>query len=208
MCVCLPCVPIPRFPCSNGPGGRVYDAQGRTPCLWDGCCRGPANPLSASSNIKGVWTVGWNLGNVRIHEAQHTKGEAPKGFLCPEEGCDFAHPTSAAAVWAHMASEHGVEADEGRCLWDGCEFGRKKPSDYLAHEPTHTGVWPHHCAACGKGHGRSGEHWRRSVQHACLPPKCLTRTCVRAPSPGDEQTTRRSAARRTLRASAAPPSRA
>ena len=147
------------FPCSNGPGGRVYDAQGKTPCLWDGCCRGPANPISASAKgHRGVWTNGQNLANVKSHEAKHTKGEAPKGFLCPEEGCDFAHPTSAAAVWAHMASEHGVEADEGRCLWDGCEFGRKPPHRYLMHEPIHTGVWPHHCAACGKGHARSGEH--------------------------------------------------
>ena len=98
----------------------------------------------------------------------HTKGEAPKGFLCPQDGCQFAHLTSAAAVWEHAEAEHGIKADPGRCLWDGCDFGRRAPSDYVRHEPTHTGVWPHSCMQCGKGHKHASFAVQCcQVQHMC-----------------------------------------
>ena len=65
---------------SNARGGRVYDDKGCTACLWDGCARGWARPLSASSNRKGVFVLGGSLGGgVLNHEKQHSKGEAPKG---------------------------------------------------------------------------------------------------------------------------------
>ena len=41
------------------------------------------------------------------------------GFECPEAGCTFKDPTSA-AVWAHAAEAHGIEEDKRRCLWVGC----------------------------------------------------------------------------------------
>ena len=63
----------------NGKGGRVYDAQGRTPCLWDGCARGCANPIAASCNVNGVLVLGGNVTHVRSHEKEHTKGAPPKG---------------------------------------------------------------------------------------------------------------------------------
>ena len=64
---------------SNGRGGRVYDDKGCTACLWDGCARGWANPLSASNNLKGVFVIGGSIKNVHQHEQEHSKGEAPKG---------------------------------------------------------------------------------------------------------------------------------
>ena len=103
---------------------------------------------------KGKWQVGGHLSKVKTHEAMHTMGDAPRGFVCPEEGCDFAHPTSALAVWEHAEAKHELERDAGRCLWDGCDFGRKSPLNYVRHEPTHTGAWPYTCTKCGKGHGQ------------------------------------------------------
>lgn len=70
--------------------------------------------------------------------------------MCPEDGCDFCDPT-ARVVWAHALEAHGIEEDKKQCLWDGCGFMAKFPAHYLAHEPIHTGVWPHSCATCGKG---------------------------------------------------------
>ena len=75
-----------------------------------------------------------------------------RSFLCPYDGCDFASLTSDDAVWAHAEEEHGIERDRALCLWDGCNFGRKQPKDYLRHVGQHNGVWPAHCPTCGKGH--------------------------------------------------------
>jgi hypothetical protein len=133
----------------NGPGGRLYDAAGKTCCLWDGC----GKPIVASCMVKGKWTIGGSLGNVRTHEKEHVKGDAAAstGFKCPEAGCAFSNPTSA-AVWAHAAEVHGIEEDTRRCLWAGCEQRFKKAAHYREHEGVHTGVFPFTCPACGKGH--------------------------------------------------------
>ena len=64
---------------SNGRGGRVYDDKGCTACLWDGCARGWANPISASNNKHGVFMIGGSIHAVRNHEKEHSKGAAPKG---------------------------------------------------------------------------------------------------------------------------------
>jgi hypothetical protein len=118
--------------------------------------------------VKGKWTVGQSVGHVKRHEAMHTMGDAPRGFVCPAEGCDFAHPTSALAVWEHAEAEHELERDAGRCLWDGCGFGRKGPLAYVRHEPQHTGVWPYACAKCGKGYkDKSGATVCCQVFHKC-----------------------------------------
>ena len=47
------------------------------------------------------------------------KGDAAAttGFECPEAGCAFSDPTSA-AVWAHTAEAHGIEHDTRR-WWVG-----------------------------------------------------------------------------------------
>ena len=117
---------------------------------------------------KGKWALGAALCGVRNHEAMHTMGDAPRGFVCPAEGCDFAHPTSALAVWEHAQAEHELERDAGRCLWDGCDFGRNIPSRYAAHEPTHTGVWPYTCTKCGKGNkNKAAAAFCCQVFHKC-----------------------------------------
>ena len=77
------------------------------PCLWDGCSRGAANPIAVSRFYKGKWVVGGSVCDMRKHEVGHTKGDAPRGFVCPADGCDFVRPTSA-AVWAHAEEAHGV----------------------------------------------------------------------------------------------------
>ena len=72
---------------SDERGGREYDAQGRTRCLWDGC----GKVIMASGMVNGKWRVGSSLGHVRSHEAKHEKGDPPKtGFVCPEPDCDSA----------------------------------------------------------------------------------------------------------------------
>ena len=46
------------------------------------------------------------------HEANHTKGPPPRGFVCPHPGCDFASKTSSTEVWDHAEAEHpGIERD-------------------------------------------------------------------------------------------------
>ena len=108
---------------------------------------------------------------VQDHEAGHTKGPPPRGFVCPHPGCDFASKTSSKEVWDHAEAEHpGIERDLGLCLWEGCGFGRKTPTMYTKHEPTHTGVWPAYCPTCKKGFDHhctrtSHEHLARSSAH-------------------------------------------
>jgi hypothetical protein len=130
----------------NGPGGRVVDDAGKTPCLWDGCGR-----LFAARGASG------DLKRLLQHEAQHIMGDAAAltGFECPEPDCDFKDPTSA-AVWAHAAEVHGIEEDIGRCLWVGCGKHFKYPSLYRQHEGVHTGTFPFTCPACGKGYANGG----------------------------------------------------
>ena len=81
-----------------------------------------------------------------------------RSFLCPEVGCGFASLTSANDVWDHAEAEHGTERDEGRCLWEGCDFGRKEPLKYKLHEGQHTGVWLATCDTCGKGYSQRSAH--------------------------------------------------
>ena len=104
-----------------------------------------------------------------MHEKQHVKGDAAActGFECPEAGCTFKDPTSA-AVWAHAAEAHGIEEDKRRCLWAGCGRHFAGPALYLQHEGVHTGTFPFTCPACGKGHC-SGSHARAccTVGAAC-----------------------------------------
>ena len=64
---------------SNGLHERVYDEQGRSPCLWDGCARGAANPLMASSMHLGKWLIGNALSCVKQHEAMHIQGAPSRG---------------------------------------------------------------------------------------------------------------------------------
>ena len=123
--------------------GRVIDDAGKTPCLWDSCGK-----LFAARGASG------NLRRLLSHEAQHIKGDAADltGFECPEAGCVFRDPTSA-AVWTHAAEVHGIEEDGRRCLWARCGRHFQKPSQYRAHEGVHTGVFPFTCLVCGMGHG-------------------------------------------------------
>ena len=97
--------------------GRVYDDEGRTPCLWAGCGR----MFSSTQVHHGKWLNGNDLKKLLQHEKQHVKGDpaAFTGFRCPEAGCTFSDPTSA-AVWAHAAEAHGSEHERGRCLWAEC----------------------------------------------------------------------------------------
>jgi len=120
-------------------GQREIDDEGRSCCLWQGC----------TSKVKALP----HFGNLRQHEALHSKGPAPRqGFVCPE--CDEAYPTSVAA-WA-CAATHDVEEDPGKCLWAGCGLVCENLSLYLGHEPVHTGNWPHHCPTCKKGFPKPG----------------------------------------------------
>ena len=128
----------------NGRGGRVIDDAGKTPCLWDSCGK-----LFAARGASG------NLRMLLIHEATHVKGDAADftGFECPEAGCVFRDPTSA-AVWTHAAEVHGIEEDGRRCLWARCGRHFQRPMQYRAHEGVHTGVFPFTCLACGLGYGQ------------------------------------------------------
>ena len=132
--------------------GRVFDDKGRTPCLWAGCSR-----IFSSTHVRhGKWINGNALQTLLKHEKEHVKGDAAAttGFECPEAGCAFSDPTSA-AVWAHAAVAHGIEEDTRRCLWAGCEQRFRTPSKYREHEGVHTGVFPFTCPACGKGHANA-----------------------------------------------------
>jgi hypothetical protein len=131
----------------NGPGGRVVDDAGKTPCLWDGCGK-----LFAARGASA------NLRFLLIHEAQHVKGDAAAftDFECPEVDCTFKDPTSA-AVWAHAAEAHGIEEDTRCCLWMGCGRRFASLSKYRQHEGVHTGVFPFTCPACGKGHASGSQ---------------------------------------------------
>ena len=67
----------------NGRFGRVYDATGRTCCLWDGC----GKPIAVSRMRHGKCIVGWNLNHVLRHEKEHVKGDAAAstGFAAMHE---------------------------------------------------------------------------------------------------------------------------
>ena len=149
----------------NGRGGRVYDATGKTCCLWDGC----GKPFTVSLMKDGKWTFGASLHHLLKHEKEHVKGDAAAftGFKCPEAGCTFSNPTSA-AVWAHAAEAHGIEEDTRRCLGAGCDRRFVHPAHYRAHEGVHTGIFPFTCPACGKGHAAgAGAKFCCEVRAAC-----------------------------------------
>jgi hypothetical protein len=119
-------------------GEREVDDEGKSCCLWQGC--GKKVKVVCPSRPKP------DFGNLRVHEALHTKGPKPReGFVCPE--CDEAYPTSAAA-WA-CAATHDVEEDPKKCLWAGCGLTFRFPSHYRDHEPVrvpapaHGGVASH-----------------------------------------------------------------
>ena len=92
-------------------------------------------------------------------------------FVCPQPGCEFASLTSAVDVWEHAENEHKLARDAGSCLWEHCCFGRKLPPLYVAHEGTHTGVWPHHCPKCKKnGYAQMSEPASPQRLHPLLSP--------------------------------------
>ena len=136
----------------NGFHGRVYDDDGKTRCLWDGC----GKLIAASCMFHGKWIVGRNVIHVINHEALHVKGDnalgeaVATGFVCPEEGCGFTAST-AAEVWAHAAGAHETEEDKCLCLWAGCGRRFPDPSKYRGHEGVHTGIFPFNCPTCNKG---------------------------------------------------------
>ena len=67
---------------NHAAAGRVYDDEGRTPCLWAGCGR----MFSSTQVHHGKWLNGNDLKKLLQHEKQHVKGDpaAFTGFRCPE----------------------------------------------------------------------------------------------------------------------------
>ena len=58
---------------ANGRGGRVYDAAGKTCCLWDGC----GSSFMASRMKRGKLVVGGAIhgkGQLLDHEQLHSRG--------------------------------------------------------------------------------------------------------------------------------------
>ena len=133
-------------------------SKGECRCLWDGCT------VTAAE-----------AGHIRTHEARHTPGPPPRGFLCPHPGCDAAFP-AAAAAHAHALAAHGVVCDVKRCLWEGCGKVSVLPRDAQWHEWSHTDAFPHRCPEpkCNKGFVREGKpppsHNHSIERRATAPP--------------------------------------
>ena len=155
--------------------GRGVDEQARQredEVLWDGCGK--------LMKIRKQASGSWNFYEVRNHEAKHEKGgPPPTGFRCPE--CDASYDTLE-AVWAHM-EEHPCEVDKTLCLWAGCGRRFGAPTKLRRHEPVHTGVWPHTCDTCGRGHQHGV---RRSSRRSRASPACIVPPAAPPPQPGGD----------------------
>ena len=162
----------------HGVEGREVDADGTSPCLWDGCTVRVGVLRGSQKKADGTPALKW--GNLLSHEASHEARDPPRGFLCPT--CDEAFETSDAA-WEHAEGcGEGCERDPKRCLYDGCGLVFRQPNVYRRHEPVHTGVWPFYCA-CGKGFRQEGARRRVEPRSPRPPPPRLPALPARSVAP-------------------------
>ena len=114
---------------------------------------------------------------VQEHEANHTRARRQGALSARTRAatlrrrrrrrrCGTTRRRSTRALSATLDSAFGRDA----------ALGGSTPSAYTSHEPTHTGVWPHHCPTCKKGH----QHHRRASQQACCRTP-FTAHCIRVP---------------------------
>ena len=135
---------------NDGGNSRLYDEKGS-----HAACGTVAAEDEGELQQQGVWRSA-DLSSVHNHEAGHTRARR-QGLCLPAPGLRLC-VRRRRQVWDHAEAEHSIERDLGMCLWEDAALGGRRRR-YTKHEPTHTGVWPHHCSTC-----------RRAPQECTRPP--------------------------------------